>query len=351
MFSTEGELEEKWRLQATQSGTPAIQFELSALKLSPGLGGDLSGTVTRTVGFLLHRFSPVCVANSSTEIEAEQNRLSPTMRGRRGRPPKQAAVMREGSPGPVRGSRGSRSRGMRGRVRGRGRSRGRGGSGGVCGTGSAELDTEISGRENFHSSRGRRKVGASSTVAAAASRGRGGRGRGRGSRGSRGGRGGVRRPQTKVVYDDNSDEEDDNISYRSDDDELLNDNPSSDLEEEEALGNDSDYLEELPDDDDASYCTESSFRSHSTLGNTPGTFVCKCTHFSSAGLHYFKCAFYFLALYRKQGALFKMELALRNRPLFTVCSACLWFADLLHASTGSRVFDFLSDQHIFVVIL
>lgn len=80
----------------------------------------------------------------------------------------------------------------------------------------------------------------------------------------------MRRPQTKVVYDDNSDEEDDNFSYRSDDDELLNDNPSSDLEEEEALGNDSDYLEELPDDDDASYCTESSFRSHSTLGSTPG---------------------------------------------------------------------------------
>ncbi|KAK1886043.1 Nucleosome-remodeling factor subunit BPTF [Dissostichus eleginoides] len=73
-----------------------------------------------------------------------------------------------------------------------------------------------------------------------------------------------------VVYDDNSDEEDDNISYRSDDDELLNDNPSSDLEEEEALGNESDYLEELPDEDDASYCTESSFKSHSTLGSTPG---------------------------------------------------------------------------------
>lgn len=98
----------------------------------------------------------------------------------------------------------------------------------------------------------------------------------------------MRRPQTKVVYDDNSDEEDDNLSYRSDEDELMNDNPSSDLEEEEALGNDSDFLEELPDDDDASYCTESSFRSHSTLGSTPGTFACKCTHFSRAGLHYFK---------------------------------------------------------------
>lgn len=79
----------------------------------------------------------------------------------------------------------------------------------------------------------------------------------------------MRRPQTKVVYDDNSDEEDDNISYRSEEDELLNENRSSDLEEE-ALGNDSDYLEELPDEDDASYCTESSFRSHSTLGSIPG---------------------------------------------------------------------------------
>lgn len=88
----------------------------------------------------------------------------------------------------------------------------------------------------------------------------------------------MRRPQTKVVYDDNSDEEDDNLSYRSDEDELLDDSPS-DLEEE-ALGNDSDYVEELPDDDDGggggddgSYCTESSFRSHSTLGSTPGTFL------------------------------------------------------------------------------
>uniref|UniRef100_A0A8C6KT71 Bromodomain PHD finger transcription factor n=1 Tax=Nothobranchius furzeri TaxID=105023 RepID=A0A8C6KT71_NOTFU len=155
------------------------------------------------------------------------------MRGRRGRPPKQAAEMREGSPGPVRGSRGGRTRGMRGRGRGRGR------------------------------------VGASTAAATATSRGRGSRSRGRGSRGGRGGRGGVRRPQTKVVYDDNSDEEDDNLSYRSDEDEL-NDNPSSDLEDEEALGNESDYLEDLPDDEDASYCTESSFRSHSTLESTPG---------------------------------------------------------------------------------
>lgn len=137
----------------------------------------------------------------------------------------------------------------------------------------------------------------------------------------------MRRPQTKVVYDDNSDEEDDNLSYRSDEDELLDENPSSGLEEEEALGNDSDFLEELPDDDDASYCTESSFRSHSTHGSTPGTLACMCTHFSEAALQYFKVCILFLAQHRNQGALFKMELAVRNRPLFTVFSARLWLAD------------------------
>lgn len=149
----------------------------------------------------------------------------------------------------------------------------------------------------------------------------------------------MRRPQTKVVYDDNSDEEDDNLSYRSDEDELMNDNPSSDLEEEEALGNDSDYLEELPDDDDASYCTESSFRSHSTLGSTPGTFACKCTHFRQSRFAILKSVRFILAQYRNQAALFKMELALRNRPLFTVCSARPT-ACRLHALTGSHVFDF-----------
>lgn len=102
----------------------------------------------------------------------------------------------------------------------------------------------------------------------------------------------MRRPQTKVVYDDNSDEEEDNLSYRSDEDELLNENPSSDLEEEEALGNESDYLEEPPDED-ASYCTESSVRSHSTLGSTPGTCVCKCAHFGELCLHSVECALYF----------------------------------------------------------
>lgn len=135
----------------------------------------------------------------------------------------------------------------------------------------------------------------------------------------------MRRPQTKVVYDDNSDEEDDNLSYRSDEDELLDDSPS-DLEEE-ALGNDSDYVEELPDDDDGddgSYCTESSFRSHSTLGSTPGTFICALLQ---TCLQILKVEVLFLAYCRNQDALFKMELALRNGPLFTVCSTCPRFAE------------------------
>uniref|UniRef100_A0A4W5MX63 Bromodomain PHD finger transcription factor n=1 Tax=Hucho hucho TaxID=62062 RepID=A0A4W5MX63_9TELE len=172
------------------------------------------------------------------------------MRGRRGRPPKQAAEMQEVSPGPVRGSRG---RGSRARGRGRGRGRGRAS---VVDTG----DTEMNRREKYHSSRGRGKVGAATTSR--------GRGRGRGARGGRGSRG--RRPLCKVVYDDNSDEEEDNISLRSEEDELLHENPSSDYEEE-AVDNESDFLEELPDEDDASYCTDSSFRSHdSTHGSTPG---------------------------------------------------------------------------------
>uniref|UniRef100_A0A4W5PMT1 Bromodomain PHD finger transcription factor n=1 Tax=Hucho hucho TaxID=62062 RepID=A0A4W5PMT1_9TELE len=54
-----------------------------------------------------------------------------------------------------------------------------------------------------------------------------------------------------VVADELRDEEEDNIK--------------------EAVDNESDFLEELPDEDDASYCTESSVRSHdSTHGSTPG---------------------------------------------------------------------------------
>ncbi|KAJ8363551.1 hypothetical protein SKAU_G00123820 [Synaphobranchus kaupii] len=161
------------------------------------------------------------------------------MRGRRGRPPKQA-LMQEPSPGPVRGLR--PRRGLRGK-----------------GRGTADVEIATPRRGNYHSSRGRRKVGSTTT-----SRGRG-RGRVAGSGGGRG-----RRAASKVVYDDHeSDEDEDAVSLRSEEDEFLHEEPVSD-EEEEALDDESDYLEEIPDEDDASYCTESSFRSHSTYGSTPG---------------------------------------------------------------------------------
>ncbi|XP_061083585.1 nucleosome-remodeling factor subunit BPTF isoform X5 [Conger conger] len=161
------------------------------------------------------------------------------MRGRRGRPPKQA-LMQEPSPGPVRGLRPRRG------IRGKGR-------------GTADVEIATPRRGNYHSSRGRRKVGSTTT-----SRGRG-RGRVAGSGGGRG-----RRAVSKVVYDDHeSDEDEDAVSLRSEEDEFLHEEPISD-EEEEAVDDESDYLEEIPDDDDASYCTESSFRSHSTYGSTPG---------------------------------------------------------------------------------
>ncbi|XP_076148827.1 nucleosome-remodeling factor subunit BPTF-like isoform X5 [Alosa pseudoharengus] len=158
------------------------------------------------------------------------------MRGRRGRPPKQA-LMGEPSPAPVRGLR--PRRGMRGR-----------------GRGTPDIEGMPARRGNYHSSRGRRKFGATSR----------GRGRGRGSRGGRGGRG--RRPASKIVYDDHESDEEDAVSLRSDDDEYLRGNPLSD--DERAFDDGSDYQEEIPDEDDASYCTESSFRSHSTYGSTPG---------------------------------------------------------------------------------
>ncbi|KAL4648020.1 nucleosome-remodeling factor subunit BPTF [Arapaima gigas] len=160
------------------------------------------------------------------------------MRGRRGRPPKQALVQ-EASPGPVRGLR--PRRGLRAR-----------------GRGAAESDFVTLGRENYHSVRGRRKPGMSAAA---------GRGRGR-----VGGRGRGRRASSRVVYDDHeSDEDEDAVSLRSDEDEeLVPEEPLSDDNEDEALDEDSDYLEEAPDEDDASYCTESSFRSHSTRGSTPG---------------------------------------------------------------------------------
>ncbi|XP_030649335.1 nucleosome-remodeling factor subunit BPTF [Chanos chanos] len=159
------------------------------------------------------------------------------MRGRRGRPPK-TLLMQEPSSAPVRGLR--PRRGLRAK-----------------GRGTTDVDFVTPKRGNYHSSRGRRKVGSSTSR---------GRGRGRGS-----GRGRGRRSATSlVVYDDHESEEDeeDAESLRSEEEEYIEERVT-DEEEEEALDDESDYLEEIAeeDDDDASYCTESSFRSH---GSTPG---------------------------------------------------------------------------------
>uniref|UniRef100_A0A4W4EI56 Bromodomain PHD finger transcription factor n=1 Tax=Electrophorus electricus TaxID=8005 RepID=A0A4W4EI56_ELEEL len=111
------------------------------------------------------------------------------------------------------------------------------------------------------SPRGRRRAGASSLPR--------GRGRGRGSRG--GGRGRRARRPVKIVYDDHESDDQDAASLRSEDD-LSRDPPPSDNEDDEDDGDydeeeeeptdpGSDYVEEIPDEDDGSYCTESSFRS------------------------------------------------------------------------------------------
>ncbi|XP_053530358.1 nucleosome-remodeling factor subunit BPTF isoform X4 [Ictalurus punctatus] len=155
------------------------------------------------------------------------------MRGRRGRPPK-TLLMQEPSPGPVRGLR--PRKGLKGKGRG-------------C----SDDDFVTPKRGNPHSSRGKRKAGS------AASRGRGrGRGAGRGR--------GRRSAASAVVYDDHeSDEDEDAVSLASEEDEFVEEEPLTE-EEDEVVDNESDYLDELPedDDDDASYCTESSH------GSTPG---------------------------------------------------------------------------------
>lgn len=75
-FQRRESCEEKWRLLPTQSGTPAIQFELSALKLRPGLGGDLSWTVARSVGFSAPLFSVVCGLTNHRDWSGTENTLS-----------------------------------------------------------------------------------------------------------------------------------------------------------------------------------------------------------------------------------------------------------------------------------
>uniref|UniRef100_A0A8C1AT00 Bromodomain PHD finger transcription factor n=1 Tax=Cyprinus carpio carpio TaxID=630221 RepID=A0A8C1AT00_CYPCA len=157
------------------------------------------------------------------------------MRGRRGRPPK-AQLTQEPSTGPVRGLR--PRRGLRAKPRG------------TC---DEDYVTPKRGTHH-HSTRGRRKV------RSAASRGRG---RGRGTARSRG----RRNTASGVVYDDHEsdDEDEDAVSLRSDEEEYTEEPPTDEEEEEEEEANDeSDYLEELNDleEDDASYCTESSHGSN-----------------------------------------------------------------------------------------
>ncbi|XP_065108949.1 nucleosome-remodeling factor subunit BPTF isoform X5 [Paramisgurnus dabryanus] len=153
------------------------------------------------------------------------------MRGRRGRPPK-TPLMQEPSSGPVRGLRPRRS--LKPKVRGS----------------SDEEFVSPKRGSHHHTTRGRRKARSAGTR---------GRGRGRGT-----GRGRGRRSATSgVVYDDHESDEDDDdaVSLRSELDEYIEEHLSDEEEdEEEAINDESDYLEELEgeDEDDASYCTESS---------------------------------------------------------------------------------------------
>ncbi|XP_054615497.1 nucleosome-remodeling factor subunit BPTF isoform X2 [Dunckerocampus dactyliophorus] len=170
------------------------------------------------------------------------------MRGKRGRPPKPLPTE---EPSPATAT----ARGLRPRRNIKPRVRD-----------SGDEDVESPVREAVKPSRKRKGGSAISTR---------GRGRGRGGRGRRGGRGGRRAPVYKnVVYDDHeSDEEDDAVSLRSEEEELVEEDPQS--EEDEALKADSDCLDDVLDDeeeveDDASDCTESSFRSQSTHASTPG---------------------------------------------------------------------------------
>ncbi|KAM9483687.1 nucleosome-remodeling factor subunit BPTF-like isoform 1-T1 [Clarias gariepinus] len=181
------------------------------------------------------------------------------MRVRRGRPAGRGVVPEEAAPSPVavRGSRGGR---------GRGRGRGRG-----LWTLNCDVD------ENYTPAKRGRRRGSSLP------RGRGGRGsRGKrgGGGGGGGGRGGRRRTLNKLIYGDREssiEEEEDSVSLQSEEHEKslrrLEDDADyeEDESEEEPLGDDddgSDYVEELPDEDDASY---GSLRSRSsTCGDTPG---------------------------------------------------------------------------------
>lgn len=74
------------------------------------------------------------------------------------------------------------------------------------------------------------------------------------------------------MYDDHE-SEDDAVSFKSEEDEFVEEDPQS--EEDEVLKEDSECMEddklaEEEEEDDGSFCTESSFRSQSTHASTPG---------------------------------------------------------------------------------
>ncbi|XP_077474388.1 nucleosome-remodeling factor subunit BPTF isoform X2 [Stigmatopora argus] len=171
------------------------------------------------------------------------------MRGKRGRPPKPLAT-EEHSPAPA------TTRGLRPRRNIKPRFRD-----------SGDEEVESPARK---APKPARKKKAGSVISTR------GRGRGKGGRGGRGGRGGKRTPGNKnIVYDDHESEEDDDaVSLRSEEEEVVEEDPRS--EEDEGLKNDSDCVDDVLDEEeeeveeDASYCTESSFRSQSTHASTPG---------------------------------------------------------------------------------
>ncbi|RXN20067.1 nucleosome-remodeling factor subunit BPTF-like protein [Labeo rohita] len=162
------------------------------------------------------------------------------MRGRRGRPPK-AQLMQAPTTGPVRGLR--PRRGLRAKAKG---------------ISDEDYVTPKRGTHH-HSTRGRRKA-----------RSAGSRGRGRG-RGTARGRG-RRSAASGVVYDDHESDED-AVSLRSDEEEYMEEplTDEEEEEEEEEANDESDYLEELDDleEDDASYCTESSHGSNAVGRKRP----------------------------------------------------------------------------------
>lgn len=165
------------------------------------------------------------------------------MRGKRGRPPKPLQA-EEPSPASARGLRPRRN--LKPRLRD-----------------SGDEDVESPIRESPKPSRKRKKTFTGSK------RGRG-RGRGGVSRRGRGDRGGRRTSASNTIVYDDHESDDDAVSLRSEEDEFVEEDPQSD---DEVLKEDSECMEDDrldEEEDEGSFCTESSFRSQSTHASTPG---------------------------------------------------------------------------------